>query len=307
MRKSRLLFVKGKLKNWEVTKRLFEFFKLNFFGLGYSFILVVPLLMLWIISNSTNTRPNADLFSFFYFFLPLLYLFVYNRLSFHVNRKRFHFGLIICVERFTAIVMIVLNPLMSTQFASFLLMLIDLVVIMLIAFYCRLHYIILNGISSFKHDFLKIILLSSLFWILTPLFQIVIAYLLNFFHIYLPNNSKNEDLIRKEIASSTALQITLLFISIVILAPLLEEIIFRQSLFSIFDSKKLAIFVSVLIFSAVHVIYMGDIVSIFAYIPMSLSLSLLFYFSGQKLSYSIFFHFVNNLIAFSSVLVGSLS
>ncbi|WP_342223507.1 hypothetical protein [Spiroplasma endosymbiont of Asaphidion curtum] len=90
-----------------------------------------------------------------------------------------------------------------------------------------------------------------------------------------------------------------LFIMVVITAPLLEELATRHSIFMLSRYRWLGFFISSFYFVWIHVRLGGDIQNIFSYLGFSLSLSLLFIFSRENVTYSFVIHLINNLISYT--------
>lgn len=92
------------------------------------------------------------------------------------------------------------------------------------------------------------------------------------------------------------------FFSIVLLTPLMEEIVFRQGIFLVNKDKKMAIVISIIVFSLVHMIgtignpenlwYIGS------YILIATSLTLIYNWTNEKLAYSYASHVLINLVAY---------
>ncbi|EMG27563.1 hypothetical protein X560_1768 [Listeria fleischmannii 1991] len=88
-----------------------------------------------------------------------------------------------------------------------------------------------------------------------------------------------------------------MFISVVILAPIAEETIFRGLLMGVVLRKfpKIAVIVSSLLFTLLHI--PTDILSFIIYFVMAFGLAFMYY-KTRRLEACILLHFVNNLIAF---------
>lgn len=90
-----------------------------------------------------------------------------------------------------------------------------------------------------------------------------------------------------------------LFIMVVITAPLLEELATRHSIFMLSRYRWLGFFISSFYFAWMHVRLAGDIQNIFSYLGFSLSLSLLFIFGRENVTYPFIVHLINNLISYT--------
>ena len=113
---------------------------------------------------------------------------------------------------------------------------------------------------------------------------------------------ENEQAIREVIKISPFL----IIFSSVIIAPIVEEILFRKTLFDIIKNKKMFIVVSGLLFGAFHIIGMGESLYSWLYIIPYASLGIAFSYSYAKtnnLITSICLHSFHNLITVIQVLL----
>lgn len=116
--------------------------------------------------------------------------------------------------------------------------------------------------------------------------------------------SENQESLEVMLASKYGL---VMIISIVIFAPILEELIFRKFLFGIAEEKFkwpgwAAILISSLVFSLVH-LTSGDFEYILLYLPQALVMGVLYHYSKNNIFVSIGIHFLNNLIAVIGIFV----
>ena len=121
---------------------------------------------------------------------------------------------------------------------------------------------------------------------------------------------------------TSPLAIFLLFFVIVIMAPLVEELIFRKAIFKVCKNDKLGIVVSTLIFGGLHVIsstfiacglflsgeatYLDvilELVFIIQYSLMGLGFGIAYIKSGKNIFSSIFAHILNNGLSFIMMLL----
>ncbi|MGL4616756.1 MAG: lysostaphin resistance A-like protein, partial [Mycoplasmoidaceae bacterium] len=107
--------------------------------------------------------------------------------------------------------------------------------------------------------------------------------------------SDNESNIQNSLNSPYA--ITVMFFVIVIVAPLIEEFVFRSAIAEVTSNKWWAWPISTIFFAFVHISSSGDWINILAYIPMGL-ISGFFYYKFRNITFPILLHFGNNLIAF---------
>lgn len=129
--------------------------------------------------------------------------------------------------------------------------------------------------------------------------------------------SENQAIIDK-IMNSGIGNMLLMGLVTVILAPIVEEIVFRKCLFGIFKKNTmLTVIISTLIFAGIHVIpacitILGNIIQneatvidlyleficIFGYLGQAFAISFVYYKSKQNIIPCILIHFTNNFIAF---------
>lgn len=173
--------------------------------------------------------------------------------------------------------------------------------------------IFIEDAKKFKKDILRNIIVivvgAGLMYGLTELANLIIEKL------NIPSSSQNQDTIVQLLKSPLALYMV---ISAVLLAPVVEEMIFRKLLFETVEQKfkwhkAIAIVISTLIFSLIHMsgefsealldpskwVYM---LSIIGYLPLALVLSLGYTFSKNNIYTVIAIHLINNLIAVVQIL-----
>lgn len=114
--------------------------------------------------------------------------------------------------------------------------------------------------------------------------------------------SANQELI--ETALNSPLR-PLVFLLVVILAPVFEELIFRKAMFGFVTMKleyrkSTALILSTLLFALIHVPSMDNIIFIFYYLPLSFIITYA-YFKTDNILVPIALHFLNNLISFIQV------
>lgn len=107
-------------------------------------------------------------------------------------------------------------------------------------------------------------------------------------------------------ASKTSANYILLFFTIVIAAPLLEELTYRELIFSAFKKINwlVPVFVSALIFGLIHMagFTLEELVYFPIYFLPGLCLGLIYHYSGNNFLITFSIHMLNNLIAFVSIL-----
>jgi len=107
------------------------------------------------------------------------------------------------------------------------------------------------------------------------------------------DGANNEKLVQEMLHSAPLLS----FISATIIAPFLEEILFRKSVYDMFHNKKLAIFMSGLIFGLLHVIFsmtkVTDLLYIIPYGMLGYSFAYILH-KKDNIFVPIMFHMIHN-------------
>ena len=94
----------------------------------------------------------------------------------------------------------------------------------------------------------------------------------------------------------------LMVVAVVVLAPIVEEVIFRKLLFGTCETMghfppALTILISALIFSLIHVTDGESLKYIFQYIALALPICIVYHMSGNNIYVTICMHIINNLIS----------
>ena len=115
-------------------------------------------------------------------------------------------------------------------------------------------------------------------------------------NLFSPNEiANNEEAIRSYISASPIIMI----INTAIMAPLLEELVFRKSFRCIFKNKYIFVLVSGIVFGALHVIFSIDNVYDYLYILpySSLGIALAYmYYKTDNICCPIIMHSIHNAI-----------
>lgn len=133
--------------------------------------------------------------------------------------------------------------------------------------------------------------------------------------------SSNEEAINS-MFSQSPMAILILFLVIVIMAPIVEELIFRKSIFTLIKDSKLALIISSIVFGALHVVsatiataglwFSGEatyldvileFVFIIQYSMMGLGFGIAYIKSGKNVCTTIFSHMLNNGVSFLATLL----
>lgn len=173
-------------------------------------------------------------------------------------------------------------------------------------------FLLLGGLAwLFKKTWHKDFIDFKAKWIRYGLF-IVIGTALILFSTYvigvvyewigIDGGSQNQELI--ETAMNSALR-PLVFLLVVFLAPIFEELIFRKALFGFVTlkleyRKSTALILSTVLFAIIHVPSLDNMVFIFYYLPLSFIISYAYY-KTDNIYVPIALHFLNNLMAFLQV------
>ena len=158
--------------------------------------------------------------------------------------------------------------------------------------------------NDFKEDFKEvkknwknIVLYVGCGFILMYMLTIVVSMVYQSLGIF--EESANEQLINEILLSKYALP---MIVSVVLLAPIVEEIVFRKLLFGFCEhTLKLkpvfAVLISALIFAFIHVSDLENIKFIFQYLPLSLVICSVYHFSKNNIYAAILIHMANNTVA----------
>jgi hypothetical protein len=124
-----------------------------------------------------------------------------------------------------------------------------------------------------------------------------------------PETSLNETAIQN-MFNANPINLFGLFLSLVILAPIIEETVFRKGLYNLIEHRFgdiLAIIVSGFIFGFLHVAGWGDYINVLPYLAMGLSFSFIYYYSDKNVFVVIMLHMINNLIPFATYFMDSIN
>ena len=127
-------------------------------------------------------------------------------------------------------------------------------------------------------------------FIIIYVLNIVLAMLYNLFQV--PGDATNQKLIESAVESSTGIFMVL---SVFLLAPFVEEVLFRKLLYGTMEEKfrlrpVFAIIISAILFAAMHAV---DIF-FFRYLPLALVLCIAYSLSKNNIFVPMGIHFLNN-------------
>lgn len=153
-----------------------------------------------------------------------------------------------------------------------------------------------NDFKVFKKEKLKNLIMILVGGLLCMVLTYVIASIYEAFGV--TDESLNQETIDTSLGSSGGV---FMAISVVVLAPFVEEMLFRKSFCDTLKYKfrvpdVVTIILSTLIFSLMHVTDIGSIIFIFQYIPLALVIVLSYYFS-KTIYVPLSIHFINNLLS----------
>jgi len=141
------------------------------------------------------------------------------------------------------------------------------------------------------HEFIKITILGLSGLLVAVLLTSTIMDLLG-----VTENSNNQEVLNGLLTAATFDRIALVVFS-VLLAPFVEEIVFRKAIFGLFEkfSIPLAIAISGLSFGFIHVLS-GDYVQLIIYGSLGLALAYTYYRSNKNILTVISIHMIYNLV-----------
>ncbi|PNZ53943.1 CPBP family intramembrane glutamic endopeptidase [Staphylococcus intermedius] len=164
---------------------------------------------------------------------------------------------------------------------------------------------LLNGFMFVKSHYKYILILSILMLTAKNLFVFIVKN-------FAPSNisfvqTQNDISIQNELSQSI-LAASLIFITSVIGAPIIEEFLFRHLLIGELGKKFNYTYMSVLsllVFSSLHVVSSKSFLELGPYIIISLCIIISYIKTGKKLSIAISLHFINNLHAYFMLFINS--
>ena len=166
-----------------------------------------------------------------------------------------------------------------------------------IIFIIILRRYLFDDLKSFKKNLLICIIIILVSW-----FLIKSGELISGLFYKLINQDINGDN-QQSIIDCIKENAFLMSISTCILAPFAEEIVFRKSIFSYFKNDWIALLVSTLCFSLIHVISSLDFIHILPYLFAGALFSLFYIFSKRNIWVTIAAHTIANTISFIIILV----
>ena len=135
-----------------------------------------------------------------------------------------------------------------------------------------------------------IALSTGIVFILNTVALFLFAFFINYFKLMPENQNIIETLAAKTNTS-------ILFLSLVVFAPIAEELIFRYTIFGLNKNKFVGLIISSILFALVHVSSDFAISSFFIYFSMGMLFGLI-YIKTESVEATIFAHFINNVLSF---------
>ena len=152
---------------------------------------------------------------------------------------------------------------------------------------------ILKELKKFKENILYYIETYFPYWIIMLVIMTVVA---NIVEIFVKDGPANQNLIEEAIKQTPIL----IGISVMTLAPLTEELIFRLSLRKVFKNDIIYILMSGLIFGFIHIIAGENIINELPYLLTYSIPGFVFaysYIKSKNIMVPIFLHFIHNTFA----------
>lgn len=179
-----------------------------------------------------------------------------------------------------------------------------------------IYYTILKeDLINFKKEWKKNLIVIVVGFIGMYLLNVLMEYL--FTALHLPTSSQNQDFIVSAVKGEVFIYVAF---AVVILAPIVEEIVFRKMLFGAIESnlnlpKIVVVIISTVIFSLIHLsnelgMVFTDInnfkylVAFFLYAPLAFVLSFTYSYTKNNIYVAIILHALNNLLSLIFILIG---
>lgn len=158
---------------------------------------------------------------------------------------------------------------------------------------------ITNTWKYHRKDLLK----TVFFWFFTNFFvSLILRLLVGFFINSAGEMPINQQILDKNMVSGGAVGKILLIFQMLIMAPILEEVVFRWLIFEIFGQRFFSIIISALLFGLYH--WRGEAgFAWLVYVWGGFVIAQIYHKANYNLIYPIAFHFITNLIACFFMLV----
>ena len=154
-----------------------------------------------------------------------------------------------------------------------------------------------------KGQFFVAIIIGYLYIILGNIFAGFISDILSRLFNIAPGESVNQEVIVSALRSDGMI---LMLVSAIILGPIVEELIFRKSIFGLIKSDKMAIFVSTFVFGIIHLVGEASIqaalVNGISYFVMGFVFGYIYIKNNRNIMVPIAVHILSNLISIVVIL-----
>ena len=161
--------------------------------------------------------------------------------------------------------------------------------------------------KDFKKNFVTIILLVLIYYFILGLLNVIMAGIYSgientSFANFFETSSANQSTLEQAINSEKGFNAFMLFMGIVILGPIVEEIAFREGIFSLIKNPKIALITSSLIFGFLHIITSINNLDELYYLPMyiwsGIIFSTIYFLTDYNYIYSTISHVFINLVTY---------
>ena len=170
-----------------------------------------------------------------------------------------------------------------------------------------LDFLFATSSKDFKRNFITIIVLILIYYFILGLLNIIMAGIYSgiensSFSDFFKTSSVNQSTLEEAINSETGFKAFMLFMGVVMLGPLVEEIAFREGLFSMIKNPIIALITSSLVFGFIHIITSLDNLDELYYLPMyiwsGIVFSIIYFSTDYNYIYSTISHVFINLVTY---------
>ncbi|MDE5715944.1 MAG: CPBP family intramembrane metalloprotease, partial [Anaeroplasmataceae bacterium] len=164
-----------------------------------------------------------------------------------------------------------------------------------------MYHVLIEDANKIRQNYKKYLIVIPLLAVAFYGLSILISFIID---LFINDVSINQNDIENMILHGSAF---LTFVSVVLIAPLVEELIYRKAIFNLLEKKPiwLSYLVSGICFMIPHMISsigkfsVGDwLFMCIPYLSSGLMLCGIYHYTGKNIYASWFAHFVNNFIAF---------
>lgn len=267
-------------------------------------------------SNKTKTRTIWSVFFYFLLFFVISSFIILGIQAIYMATKGYSYDVINPNSPYY-------NEVFTNELTYYSAALGNLIIysIGLIVVFCIMGYALMNDLRALRWEkfstFLKYVFFGYVFFYITNLAA-------SLFSLILPTEAGNEQAII-EILTTNRQNLIMMAISTIILAPILEELIFRKCFFNLFSKKfspTVTVLLSSVLFGAIHIInptldaimiamqdpsktsqIFVEFAYLFVYSLMGVGLGLAYQYSKQNIVPVIILHMVNNFMSVMSTLL----